>query len=125
MREKLFQQQQKQFTKFRELIDNSFIYDTAELNAVCYHSAEPLPYSERLSGTEKVVKKGDTFAKRWENAWFHFTCDVKPEWVGKPVWVRLNLGGEILIFDSNGIPVFGLTSHSMFNPYYKKEFYEA
>ena len=125
MREKLFQQQQKQFTKFRELIDNSFIYDTAELNAVCYHSAEPLPYSERLSGTEKVVKKGDTFAKRWENAWFHFTCDVKPEWVGKPVWVRLNLGGEILIFDSNGIPVFGLTSHSMFNPYYKKEFYEV
>ena len=124
MREKLFKEQKAQFANFRDRLDNSFLYETAALDAECYHSIEALPFKDRLSGTMKKVAVGDVFANKWENAWFHFTCDIKPQWVGKPVWVRLDLGGEILIFDKDGIPAFGLTNHSMYNPYYKKEYYE-
>ena len=122
MREKLFKEQKRQFTRFSDRLNNTFLYDTIELDAVCYHSVSPLPFSERLSGDMKKVAIGDSYARRWENAWFHLTCPVQTQWIGKPVWVRLNLGGETLIFDKNGVPVFGLTSHSMHNPYYKKEY---
>ena len=125
MREKLYKEQEMQFQKFNDQLNNTFLYDTIELNAVCYHSIEPLSFQNRFSGEKKEVKVGDTFAKRWENAWFNLTCEIKPQWIGKPIWVRLNLGGENLIFDDKGIPVFGLTSHSMFDPYYKKEYYEV
>ncbi|MBR2632473.1 MAG: alpha-mannosidase [Lentisphaeria bacterium] len=125
MREKIFKEQKKTFEKFLERLDNNFLFDKHELEAVCYHTVEPVPFEKRCSGVEMHVKQGDFYAKRWENAWFHFTCDVKPEWVGKPVWVRLNLGAEVLIFDNSGVPVFGLTTHSIYNPYYKKEYYQV
>ena len=125
MQEKLFKFQKQQFARFLERLHNAFLFDTVELEAECYHSVEPVPYKDRLNLAPRKVMRGDTYAKRWENAWFHLTCDISEEWVGKPVWVRLNLGGEILIFDKDGIPVFGLTSHSVFDPYYSKEYYEV
>ena len=124
MKEKIFNEQKKQFSRFLDSLRNAFLLDTVELDAECFHSAEPVPYKDRLKLEGKRVFVGDIYARKWENAWFHLSCGIKDEWIGKPVWVRLNLGGETLIVDGSGVPVFGLTSHSVYDQYYTKEYYK-
>ncbi len=123
MKEKIFREQLRQFTFFKERLKQSFFYDTVTLEAEYYHSVEPVKWQERLNLEPRKISVGDTYAKKWENAWFHIRGTIPARWIGKPVWVRLNLGGEILIFDDNGVPVFGLTNTSQFNQFYQKEFY--
>ncbi|MBQ4315418.1 MAG: alpha-mannosidase 2c1, partial [Lentisphaeria bacterium] len=125
MREKLLAFQQKKAGLFRDRLYNAFLTDTRKLEAECYISSEPVKFCDRLKLEKRAIKEGDSFGKRWDNAWFHLTGTIPAEWVGKPVWVHLNLGGEILIFNDSGVPVFGLTNHSVYNPFYLKEHYEV
>lgn len=124
MREKLLNIQQKRSGLFRDRLYNAFLTDTRKLAADCYVSSEPVKFCDRLCLEKRAIREGERYGKRWDNAWFHLTGDIPSEWLGKPVWVRLNLGGEILIFNDDGVPVFGLTNHSVYNAYYLKEHYE-
>ena len=124
MREKLLNFQQNKAGIFRNRLYDAFLTETRKLDATCGTSEEPVPFKERLTLTQRKISEGESFGKRWTNAWFHFTGSIPNEWMGKPIWVRLDLGGEILVFNNNGLPVFGLTNHSIYNPYYKKEHYE-
>ena len=124
MKEKLLKYQLTRAELFRNRLYDAFLRDTCKLDAEYFWSKDPVPFKDRLALEARPIREGERFGKRWDNAWFHFTCALKPQWIGKPVWIRLNLGGEILLFDDHGVPVSALTNHSQFNPYYRKEHVE-
>ncbi|MGN0867147.1 MAG: Maf family nucleotide pyrophosphatase [Oligosphaeraceae bacterium] len=87
----------------------------------------PVPWRERLSlPGHRPVKEGEVWGKDWESGWFHLTGRIPEHWAGKEGVLRLNLGGECLIFDGEGNPLCGLTNTSVYHPGTTKEvFYLA
>ncbi len=56
------------------------------------------------------IREGDLWPERNYPAQFRFQAKVPAEWAGKPVWVRLNPGGEgLLLVDDK--PVGGLNAY--------------
>ncbi len=87
----------------------------------------PVSWGERLSVPgRRPVKEGEVWGKDWESGWFHLTGRIPEPWSGKEGVLRLNLGGECLIFDEEGNPLCGLTNTSVYHPGTAKEvFYLA
>ncbi|MEA2011560.1 MAG: glycoside hydrolase family 38 C-terminal domain-containing protein, partial [Verrucomicrobiota bacterium] len=57
------------------------------------------------------------------SGWFHLTGKVPESWQGLTVVAKLNFGGEALIFDEAGCPIYGLTNGSVFGPGHSKDIY--
>lgn len=79
---------------------------------------------EAAGGELCPAAEGDCWGGLWESAWFHITGKVPEAWAGEPVWFKLELGGEILIFDDGGVPFCGLTNTSVFAANYRKNLLE-
>ncbi|MBR2509112.1 MAG: alpha-mannosidase [Lentisphaeria bacterium] len=109
--------------QFRNMLRNNYISDIKPLNAVCYYSKEPVAFADRLSLEGRKISEEECFGELWSNAYFHLTCEVPAAWQNSKIAVRLNLGGEIMIFDESGVPCYNLTNTSLFDPFYTKEFY--
>ncbi|MBS1371644.1 MAG: alpha-mannosidase [Lentisphaeria bacterium] len=86
------------------------------------HSREPVRWADRLKLEYRPVKPGDDWGEAWDSAWFHLTAALPEAWAGKPVAMQLNLSGESLIFDADGVPAFALTGNSVINAHYTKEY---
>ena len=76
-----------------------------------------VPFNRRLDGHYVPIKVGQTWGKNWQVAWFHLQGTIPSEWNGKPVAARLNLGGEACIFAADGMPLQGLSVHSVWQPF--------
>lgn len=82
-----------------------------------------VPFNRRLDGHYVPIKVGQTWGKNWQVAWFHLQGTIPSEWNGKPVAARLNLGGEACIFAADGMPLQGLSVHSVWQPFFKRDRY--
>lgn len=92
----------------------SAVYEpVAPLETVCWKTAEPVPYSERTSGEYMELKIGDTWGELFDCAWFRFRGQVPQSCRGKKAVLVIDVNGEGLIFDDNGVPVRGITCFSV------------
>lgn len=82
---------------------------------------DPVPFAQREDLPYHAVSEGDVWGKEWQSAWFHFTAEVPPEFAGKELCFRINTGGESLVFDEEGTPVYGLTWFSVMDHEYEKD----
>ncbi|MGL1894574.1 MAG: glycosyl hydrolase-related protein [Spirochaetaceae bacterium] len=74
---------------------------------------EPLPYSDRKSGTYKKLNVGDKWGEElFDCAWFRFSCDVPEECIDERLFALLDISGEMLVVDKNGNSVEGLTNQN-------------
>lgn len=113
---------EKRFVKFvSRLQTNAPLLAEVPFAAEFYKSAETVPFAQRLNGKYLPIKKGDHWGEEWDNAWFHLTTTVPPEWTGKEVVAHVNFNGESLVFGGDGCPLFGLTSGSVFSEAYGKD----
>lgn len=121
MNEKIFEIFQSRFDSF--FANDYFrIYPASiPLEAECAVTRLPVPFRDRLKLEYFPVQEGDIWGHAWESAWFHLTAVVPEEFAGKELCIRLNTGGESMIFDASGCPVYGLTSESVFDQEYYKE----
>ena len=113
-------------TRVEKLAENNFadIYpESVELNAECAVSREPVPFKDRLKLHYYSVGEGEVWGRAWESAWFHVTATVPESFAGKEICLRLNTGGELLLFDAKGVPLYGLTGYSVFNTKFFKDTY--
>ena len=113
-------------TRVEKLVENSFadIYpESVGLRAECAVSRAPVPFKDRLKMHYSPVGEGDVWGRAWESAWFHVTAEVPKSFAGKEVCLRLNTGGELLLFDANGVPLYGLTGYSVFDTKFFKDTY--
>lgn len=91
------------------------------LHAEYAWTKDPVPFQDRFSLSYQPITEGTTWGKEWENAWFHISGTVPESFAGKELCLRLKIDGEILLFDTDGIPVYGLTEVSAYDTNYCKE----
>ena len=107
---KLYEQRIEVFSKRLK----SLLYEQEIPIETEYCKFDPIvPFEQRLVGKYKPIKPGDKWGKNWERAWFYLKAVVPGEWKGKKVVVRINLGGESLVFSNEGTPLAGLSYHSI------------
>jgi len=70
-------------------------------------------FDHRLDGTYQQIDKDIPWGKDWERVWFHLTGSVPSDWQDQHVVTRINLGGESLVFNDIGVPITGLSVHTL------------
>ncbi|MBQ6470713.1 MAG: alpha-mannosidase [Victivallales bacterium] len=101
-----------------------YIYsDCIPLEAELGQSLVPVPYKERLSLKYRPVQEGDTWGPKWSSAWLHVQATVPARFAGKELCLRINGGGEALVYDKKGVPAMGLTNVCAFEQNYHKDRY--
>ncbi len=83
-----------------------------------------LPFSERWKGKYETIEQGTVWGKNWDRAWFFLSGSVPAEWKGKQVVARIDLGGEGLIFSSEGRPLQSVSVHSLWNAKFRRDRFE-
>ncbi len=104
--------------------NTQYIYpEELRLTAEYARSAEPVRYQDRLSLNYLPAKEGMVWGGAWDSAWFHLTGTVPAKFEGYELCYRIHTGGESLVFDTDGNPIYGLTGFSVFNALYYKDRY--
>lgn len=92
------------------LFDRSYsVIGSLKMDA--YVSSEPLKFNERAAGRKfENITVGDIWAKKaFDCAWFHITGRIPYNTQCKKIVYLLNLGGEELVYNSDGVPVQSVT----------------
>ncbi|MEO8396321.1 MAG: alpha-mannosidase, partial [Chloroflexota bacterium] len=71
---------------------------------------EPVPYEQRSSGQYRDLKLGESWGSLWECAWMHVTGEVPASARGQKVVLLIDINGEALVYDDNGVAILGLTT---------------
>jgi len=72
---------------------------------------EPVPFENRKSLDFKEYKIGDSWGVLFSCGWFHLTGKINPA-VTEPVYLKLDMNCEALLFDRDGVPEKGFTNGS-------------
>lgn len=88
--------------------------------AYCNSGTEVVPPARRLEGVFKTCSEGEHWGREWENAWFHLTAAIPAHWRKCGLALQLDLSGETLLVDEQGVPYFGLCHGSVFDGRYTK-----
>jgi len=113
-------------TRVEKLSENNFadIYpESVALEAEFAVSRTPVPFRDRLKLQYYPIGEGEVWGRTWESAWFHVSAVVPEAFSGKEICLRLNTGGELLLFDAKGVPIYGLTGYSVFDTGFFKDTY--
>ena len=87
--------------------------DLTDLSCVGYVTREPVPFEQRLSGKALRLTTGDQWAQNvFDCAWFHITGVLPAGYETEDLVLRLNCGGEGLLYDGHGQPVQGITCYA-------------
>lgn len=121
MNENIFNQYFNRIDYFFQTIDQLIYPEYIQFDAEFAKTSEPVPFQERLKLSYKPVREGEIWGREWESAWFHLTCSVPENFANRELCLLIHTGGEALVFDENGVPVFGLTGFSAFDSNYYKE----
>lgn len=109
--------------KFHERLKEQILAETLVFSASYRHCREPVPFAERLKGDFRRIQEGEKWGCDWESAWFHLTGTVPASWAGKTVVCNLELGGEGLLFDESGCPVYSFSNGCAHNAHFKRMVY--
>ncbi len=123
MPEKEYVQYLKRAQNFFQRLQGEFFADTRVMAASRAWSELPVPYADRLKGDFKPLAEGDCWGKLWESAWIHAEFAIPAEWAGAEIALKLNVGGEALLFDAEGVPEFSFTNTCIYSSQYRKEIY--
>ncbi len=123
MHPKQFEEIKMRLDRFESRTIEDMYIEYAPLSAEIAVTDEPVPYSKRETLSYRPIKEGESWGKLWQSSWLHLTGVVPESWKGACIAYRLNIGGEGLLFDAEGVPFFSITNTSYFCPEYKKEFY--
>lgn len=104
-------------------IGDDFFKESNTFDAKLAHSKNVTPWAKKDALTYKPIKEGDKWGELWDSAWVKLSGTIPQNWQNQKIVCRLNLGGECLIFDKNGVPLYGLTNTSVFASQYRKEYY--
>ena len=105
---------QRRVEGFHECLKRDYIKESINLDAEYFVTNEPVPFRDKDRYQLKPVTKGTVWGRNWQCAWFHLSGIIPNSWKGEQVIANINIGGEALIFSSNGTPLRGITNKSIF-----------
>lgn len=109
--------------QFSQHLDTQLYAETVLFEAEYSVSPDHVPYEQALNLTYRKIKEGETWGRNWEYAWFRLRAVIPEEWDGREIDINLNLGGESLLYDKAGTPLFSLTNSSVYQPRYARDFF--
>jgi alpha-mannosidase len=113
---------ERRIRNFLDRLQGGLVFEERmDLSAEFCRTEDPVPFTDRESGTFKKIAQGEKWGETWDSAWFHITGQVPAEWKGKNVVAHLGFGGEACVFDKDGCAVYGLTNGSVFKVHYGKD----
>ncbi len=121
MFEKEFEFFRNRAAVFKERVRETIYPEYYPLNCRFAVSTEPVSFADRLNLDYRSISPGEKWGESWDSAWFHITGTVPESCAGREIALLFNAGGEALIFDSDGVPLHGLTGNSHFADKYTKE----
>ena len=92
--------------KFHERVSRHLLGETIPLKAEVFHSVEPVPFQLAAAGKYRPISEGENWGGAWESGWFRLHAEIPADWTGRQLALRLNLGGEALLFDRDGVPLW-------------------
>ena len=95
----------------RDKLKNKFMTKIMEPSIKVYVTEEPVTFDQRTEGKYKKLRRGDVWGKIWDCGWFHVTGDFTAVDSHNMVLIA-DLNGEACVFDDDGCPVKGLTTHN-------------
>ena len=105
---------------FRDRVKEEIYSERVDLQCEYACSQDPVKFPDRLALAYKPLRRGEKWGENWESAWFHITGSVPEHFAGREIALLADFGGEALIFDAEGTPVYGLTNASAFSDRYTK-----
>ena len=121
MHEKVFDQYKLRVKKCIESLEFVQYTESVQLEAVIAVTDNPVPYDQRLDLEYEPIECGETWGETWQSAWLLVRTIVPKSFDGKELCLRINVGGEALVFDAEGCPAYSLTGMSVFSNLYSKE----
>ena len=97
--------------------------DSVLMTAKIAVTDEPVKFSERLKLNYKPIQLGEVWGREWQSAWFNFNVEVPEKFTEQELALRIHIGGEALIFDTNGNPIYALTGYSVFDSAFYRDRY--
>lgn len=112
----------KRISNYIKNLEESVVTDAVPLSISAYVTDERLPISSTFTLDRHPVSIGEVWGSSWQSAYFKVKADLS-SFQTEDLALKISLGGEMLIYDENALPLMGLTSVSAFNATYKKDIY--
>lgn len=86
----------------------------APLTVTVWKTREPVPFERRTDGERINLKPGDVWGSAvFDCAWFRFKGTIPERFADiRPLALRIDANGELLLTDTQGVPLRGLTSRA-------------
>jgi len=97
--------------RFPEQLESMLFGETRAFSVEVLCFPTPLPIGDRPpAGEYRPLRENENWGKLWDSGYFRLAGEIPREWRGKEIWVDLEMGGEILLFDQNFTPLTSLTN---------------
>ncbi len=84
----------------------------APLKTEVWTTVEPVPFEKRFEGEYKLLSQQESWGELFDCGWFRFSGRVPEGMPAEELALRIDINGEVLIVNSDGKPVRGLTNVS-------------
>jgi alpha-mannosidase len=109
--------------QFNERLGIRILERHVVFTAAYHHTPARLPLASTVNLKRKPINEGVDWGKNWESGYFKLTGTVPKAWQGRAICADIELSGEVLIYDRQGTPLYGLTNGSAFAFDYAKYIY--
>ena len=106
----LFQMYLVRAERFHERLEQWLFAETRVFDATVLTSHKPLSATSLPNGNYKSIVEMKPWGKLWDSGYFQLKGEIPEEWRGAEVWLDLQMGGEILLYDGQYRPVAQLTN---------------
>ncbi len=113
----------RRIRNFHEELRADILREAVPFEAAYALSKEAIPLRESLALARTPVHEGEVWGRTWESGYFRLRASVPESWKGRTAAAWIDIGGEGLIYSSEGEPLYGLTSGSAFAEAYAKDVY--
>ena len=108
----------KRAITFYKLLERDYLREKVNFSAEYFVTDEPVPFTDIRKYKMAPISLGQTWGKDWQCSWIHLVGTVPEDWRGRKIMANIDIGGEGLIYDNNGIPLQGLTNGSVFRGHF-------
>lgn len=122
MTQKEYQIQQVRVMKFHARLPEYFLKDAQVFEGKIAVTQEPVPCQQRHALSYQPISEGMRWGNLWNSAWINLQGEYPDAWQGHEVLLQLNVGGEGLLLDTEGVPFYSITNTSSLVKHYRKEY---
>lgn len=101
--------------EFMTRLKKCFMGDCIEAEAEVYVTPLRLKLEETVDLERRPIGPGEKWGENWDSAYYRLIFRIPDELKDCNLAAKLNLGGEMLVYDESGEPLYGLSNHSVYD----------